>query len=93
MKIEDIRLTKEEINKAYMKGDYHLTFRITPEMLCGIEATANTATDKAIKEILRILEDAMAGLAIDHPEYYEKQEFVVMPLKYLQSLKKLLDKT
>ncbi len=39
------------------------------------------------ERIINKLEQCMAGLAIDHPEYYERQEFIVMPAKYWQALK------
>jgi len=46
--IEEIRLNKEEINKAFSGApDHH-------------QAIANTATDKAIKKIVEFVEDKMA---------------------------------
>ena len=59
MKLEDIRLTPEEVQEA-----------VTPEFikkgggtwgLCSFEVkVANTATDKAIKKMLEFVEDKMA---------------------------------
>ena len=37
-----------------------------------------------------ILLEASAGLALDKPEYYERQEFVAIPLKHFERVCDLL---
>lgn len=43
-----------------------------------------------VKEARLILVEASAGLARDKPEYYDHQEFVVIPLKYFERVCDLL---
>ena len=43
---------------------------------------------KKVKGRLKEFESCMAGLDLEHPEYYSKQEFAVFPIKYWQSLLK-----
>ena len=39
------------------------------------------------ERIINELEPCMAGLDLEHPEYYSKQAFAVMPAKYWQAFK------
>ena len=37
---------------------------------------------EVIRAMVSILSESSAGLDISHPEYYERQKFVVLPAKY-----------
>ena len=86
---EERLLTDGEVDEVPSTGRYSTWRR---ELLKAQDAKTASMLQaeckRRVERIFREAEEGMAGLDLNHPEYYSRQGFVVMPAKLWQTLKK-----
>ncbi len=91
-KLSEGGLLNEE-EKAQCRVDWiNDKYKTMPDALCSAQRAKTQAKCQAceqarVERIFQEAEEGMAGLDLDHLEYYKRQEFSVIPSKLWQALK------